>query len=66
MVTNKVSGRPLIDTGQMLRSISVNKNEVVVNVPYAQEVQEKTGNTFISKPTQADWELWLTRFLRGQ
>jgi hypothetical protein len=66
MVTNKVSGRPLIDTGQMLRSISVNDNQAVVNVPYAQEVQDRTGNTFISKPTQADWEVWLTRFLRNQ
>ncbi len=62
MVTQKKTGKPLIDTGAMLRSITSNDNEVSVNVPYAQEVQDRTGNRFIDRPTPEDFDYWLKDF----
>ena len=62
MVTNKRSGRPLIDTGRMLRSITQINNTVIVNVPYAVEVQEKTGNTFIGRPPNKMLENWVNNY----
>ena len=62
MVTNKTSGKPLIDTGDMLRSITQVDNRVSVNVPYAVEVQEKTGNTFIGRPPNKILENWVNNY----
>jgi hypothetical protein len=62
MTTNKKSGRPLIDTGDMLRSISAVDNTVTVNVPYAKEVQSKTGNYFIGTPPNRVLVEWLNSY----
>ena len=62
MTTNKRSGRPLIDTGDMLRSITSVSNTVVVNVPYAVDVQDKTGNYFIGKPPNRTLVEWLNSY----
>lgn len=62
MVTKKTNGRPLIDTGDMLRSITQLNNTVTVNVPYAVDVQEKTGNTFIGRPTNKTLVEWLNKY----
>lgn len=62
MVTNKKSGRPLIDTGDMLRSITQVNNTVSVNVPYAVEVQVNTGNTFIGRPTNKQLANWINNY----
>ena len=62
MTTNKRNGRPLIDTGDMLRSISAVNNTVTVNVPYAKEVQINTGNYFIGKPPNTVLVEWLNSY----
>lgn len=62
MVTNKESGRPLIDTGDMLRSITQVGSTVSVNVPYAVDVQVNTGNTFIGTPPDTVLENWVNNY----
>jgi hypothetical protein len=63
MTTNKKTGRPLIDTGAMLGSIARVDSSVVVNVPYAAQVQRDTGNYFITKPPVTLLGQWLADFL---
>lgn len=62
MRTNKKYGRPLIDTGAMLRSITPVGNKVIVNVPYAVKVQLKTGNTFIGRPKNNILKNWINNY----
>ncbi len=62
MTINPDSGRPLIDTGDMLRSITQVNNTVSVNVPYAADVQVKTGNTFIGRPPNKILVNWLNNY----
>lgn len=62
MVTNKLSGKPLIDTGRLLNSITVNNSTVRVNVPYAAEVQKKTGNYFIGVPPSYTFNEWVNNY----
>lgn len=62
MTTRKKTGKPLIDTGRMLSSITVEGAKAVVPVKYATDVQERTGNTFISTPTPDDLKLWMYVF----
>ncbi len=64
MTTYKKTGKPLIDTGAMLGSISKVDSSVVVNVPYAAQVQRDTGNYFITKPPVKLLEAWLKDYLR--
>jgi len=63
MTTKKTLGRPLIDTGAMLRSISANANQVTVNTDYAADVQLSTGNTFIDKPTPDMIATWSANYI---
>lgn len=65
MTTKKVVGKPLIDTGAMLRSITANGNQVTVNVPYAEEVQVKTGNRFVDVPDAQTLEKWVADYVAG-
>jgi len=58
MHTRKRFGKPLIKTGKMLGSIAVAGGKVVVGVPYADDAQAITGNTFIQKPTSQELEGW--------
>lgn len=62
MTTNKRFGRPLISSGNLLNSITVLDSTVQVNVPYAAEVQEKTGNYFIGKPPSAKIKNWVNNY----
>lgn len=65
MTTNKRRGKPLIDTGDMLASIRAVENRCIVDVPYASEVQERTGNRFIGKPRGEVLGQWLKEYGEG-
>lgn len=63
MTTKKVVGKPLIDTGAMLQSITANGNQVTVRVPYSEEAQVKTGNRFIDIPDAQTLEEWIADYV---
>lgn len=62
MQTRKRKGKPLIATGTMQGSIRAVSDKCEVDVPYAAEVQKRTGNTFIGEPRQEVWDLWLQEY----
>lgn len=62
MVARKRRGKPLVHSGAMLASIKTVGGQCIVDAPYAQDVQERTGNTFIGRPPQKVLDSWLKEY----
>lgn len=59
-------GKPLFESGNLLRSIKAVQTSTVVDCPYAAEVQERTGKRFIGKPRAEVLRGWLKNYADGK
>ncbi|NJL56874.1 hypothetical protein HC928_18260 [bacterium] len=63
MITRKKQGKPLIDTGYMLSAITNVGNKTISPADYSVDVQIKTGNIFLQRPTTKDIATWTKLYI---
>jgi hypothetical protein len=66
MPPDKRGGKPLFESGNLLKSIKAVQNTTVVDCPYAAEVQRRTGNKFIGQPRAEVLREWLQNYAEGK